>query len=271
MPAINQRQVGIEARRKTAYGRFYDIPVRPDDPFESITNILNILNKPAIGPWMAKEERKMCIALAYRLFTQSISATDEGVFSKLFEAELGKQKAGIKLLLAAAEIGTGTHSLIEYWARVQLGWPVGPRPTVGDKSEWGFMAFEDWAKAHSFIPQLAEMVVYSLTHHYAGTLDLFGLVDGVPTLVDIKTGRAVYAESKLQCSAYVTAMREMGLGNPERAIVLRLPKVETDPEFEAVEITDIDKHFKAFLSAQQLWRWNYEQEQEYRAKTEEVA
>jgi len=59
-------------------------------------------------------------------------------------------------------------------------------------------------------------------------------------------------------------MIEMGLETADRCMVLRLPKIVTDPEFEVVEVTDIDWHFKAFLAARELWQWQFDTNQKER-------
>lgn len=290
MATISKKQIGIESRRKTTSGRFYEI--EPGDPYPSITNVLNVVNKPALVGWAGKVEREACVEAATKLFIDApieldqlwqswdeTNPNDEGlkdsrlrlaeqVYSNVLTERIGKQKAAQKVLLAAAEIGTGTHALIEHWARQKLGYSVGPRPSVGEKSEWGFMSFEDWAKNHAFWPTHSERVVFSRKHKFAGTLDLVGLVDGVQTIVDIKTGKAVYSEAKLQIAAYWGALVEMESDPPVAGLVLRLPKIDTDPEFEAVPVDDLNMHLNAFLHALELWRWQYAMEQEYKAKVE---
>lgn len=268
--APKAKQVGIESRRKVQNNRFYEI--LPGDPYPSITTILQILNKPALGPWFAKVEREACIAAAIAFYFDGHASGCESreAFAAALQAFIGKQKAANKISAAACEIGNESHGTIEWKARKHMGLSVGPEPKISDAAQWAVMAYEDWAKAHDFKPSLSECVVYSHHHRYAGTLDLYGTVDGIPTLVDIKTGKAIYAEAKMQCAAYVEAAREMGLFNSRRAIVLRLPKIESDPEFEAVEVTDLGYHFESFLHAAALWRWNYEQEQAYR-ESQEVA
>jgi hypothetical protein len=60
----------------------------------------------------------------------------------------------------------------------------------------------------------------------------------------------------------------MGLGRPIRCIILRLPKVETDPEFEAIEVGKLSEHFETFLHAKALRLWQIEEEKQYKAKLE---
>jgi hypothetical protein len=267
MPAINKKQVGINSRKATTGGRFYQILEGKE--YISITNALESISKPALIGWAAKVEKEACIEAAVKLHAdwENLIEVSENYKQVLIE-RIGKQKQSTKLASAAAEIGTATHSLVEWWARKKIGLDVGPRPTVGEKSEWGYMAFEDWAKEHSFKPIRSEMVVYSHVHEIAGTLDLLGYIDGKLQIVDIKTGKAVYDEAKLQCSAYFKCLKEMNHDCENSAIILRLPKVEDDPEFEPVPVTNLDEHFQTFLHAKELRIWQIAMEKEYKAKLE---
>ena len=120
---------------------------------------------------------------------------------------------------------------------------------------WAFMAWEDWRRSVKLKPIAVEQVIYNEKHGYAGTLDLLADVDGVLTVVDWKTGKAVYPEAHLQNEAYRQAIREMGHGDPRPGLIVRLPKVETDPQFEAVVALAEGPCFDKFLNAMQLWTW----------------
>ena len=79
-----------------------------------------------------------------------------------------------------------------------------------------------------------------------------------PVVDDIKIGKAIYGEALLQVSAYVTALREMDHAPPGvRVAVVRLPKVETDPEPEIRLIPPEEQAelFATFLHVQAPWNW----------------
>ncbi len=291
MGAISKKKIGIDARKQTSYGRFYDIP-GGGEAYPSITNILGVVNKPALVHWAGKVEREACIAAAAKLFIDcpaelmllledydAASPNDEeakdkarlaltATYTSLLTASIGKQKAAQKELEAAAAIGTEAHAACEWMFRLQMGLKVGPEPVIGERAKIAKAAAEAWAKEHGFEPIRSEQVVYSHRYRYAGTFDLLGYVDGRLTLIDLKTSKAVYDEMRLQLAAYWWALQEMGLEKAERAMVLRLPKLATDPEFEAVEVDSLETHLQAFLHAAELWRWQHAMEQEYRAKVE---
>lgn len=254
-------------RKQTTHGRFYQIN---GDDYASVTTILGAINKPALVQWAAKEERTMTIQSAADLY-EDIHGTPKmsrATYVTTLDARLGKVKAHQKLLSKAAEIGTQVHALIEWNIRRSLQQKVGPEPKIEDKASWAFMAYQDWAKAVDMKPLLIEQTVYSHAHKYAGTMDLLAEVEGQVTLVDFKTGKAVYGEAHLQNVAYQMALKEMGHLAAERGMILRLPKVETDPNFEAVTIPPAEELFPTFLAVQQVWQWWYAEEKASRARWE---
>lgn len=248
-------------------GRFYDID---GEKLPSVTTILQAVNKPALVQWAAKEERTMTILAAADLY-EDIHGTPKmsrSTYVTTLDARLGKVRANQKLLAKAAEIGTQVHKVIEWNIRRDLGQIVGPGPELSDKAAWAFMAYEDWAQSVNLKPILIEQVVSSRQHRYAGTMDLLAEVNGVLTLVDFKTGKSVYGEAMLQNVAYQAALAEMGHQKAEAGLILRLPKVETDPNFEAVTVPPVDALFPVFLHVKAVWEWWFAEEQASRAKWE---
>ena len=67
-------------------------------------------------------------------------------------------------------------------------------------------------------------------------------------------------------AAYSTALVEMGYVLPSVALIVRLPKVETDPAFQVVTVPPAADLFPVFLAAKQLWHWTHANEAAYRAR-----
>ena len=276
MPVAKPTICGIESRRHTKAGRFYQILQPPKPPYPSVTTVENVIAKQALYHWYAKMERQAVMAVAADMFEElskplviSTGITRETYLS-LLESRIGKAKAATKAVEAAGEIGSQAHAMIEWHIRGLLGLSVGPPPKICTAASWAFMAFQDWARSIELLPLRSEQVVFSHVHRYAGTLDLLAYImrDGQRRLglVDFKTGKAVYAEAYLQLAAYRQALIEMGLETADACFVVRLPKIETDPEFEVVEVENVEEHFAAFLAARQLWEWQQVQEAAYREK-----
>lgn len=253
---------GIQTRRDTAAGRFYQIG---DRLLPSVTNILGAVPKPALIPWAAKLERTACTTAAATLYEELAStrqAYPKAWYLAALETRLGQVKAHTRALEQAGDIGTQAHRLIEWTLRTAIGAAAGPKPVISDAAQWAFMAFEDWAKSVRLKPVLIEQVVYSTVHGYAGTMDFLARVNGVLTLVDIKTGKAIYPEASLQSAAYRVALEEMGYLRPAACIV-RLPKVETDPAFEVRDVPPAADLLPVFLAVKQLWAWSAANDAKY--------
>lgn len=249
-------------RNDTYKGRFYEIDGRQ---YPSVTTILGVIGKPALVNWAAKVERELVSEVSADLYTDAAGtpAMSRTAWLTTLQARLGKEKAHKKELAKAAEIGSQVHALVEWTLKGELCHKVGPSPMISDKAQWAFMAWEDWRKRVDLKPIFVEQTVWSTEWGYAGTLDLLAEVEGKLTVLDWKTGKAVYAEDHLQNAAYRHAIREMGHGDPVQGIVVRLPKVETDPEFEAVTVTREEGYlFGQFLRAMGLWEWQREMESE---------
>lgn len=257
------RPVRIDSKQ----GRFYPID---GESFVSVTTALQAVNKPALVQWAAKEERTMTIHASADLY-EDIHGTPKmsrATYITTLDTRIGKLRANQKLLAKASEIGTQVHAVIEWNIRRSLGQMVGPGPELSDKAAWAFATYEEWAQSVNLKPILIEQVVYSRKHRYAGTMDLLAEVSGVLTLVDFKTGKAVYGEAMLQNVAYQMALAEMGHQRAEAGLILRLPKIETDPNFEAVVVPSVDTLFPVFLNVKAVWEWWYAEEQASRAKWE---
>lgn len=256
-------------RNDTNRGRFYEIE---GVQYPSVTTILQVVGKPALVPWAAKVEREMVMEVSADLY---LDCSETPTMSKpawltTLQSRLGKQKAATKELAKASEIGSQVHALIEWTLKGELCHKVGPSPRISDKAQWAFMAWEDWRKKVELKPIFVEQTVWSKEWGYAGTLDLLAEVEGKLTVLDWKTGKAVYDESYLQNAAYRRAIREMKHGDPLQGIIVRLPKVETDPEFEAVTVPfDEDWLFQRFINAMRLWEAMREMENARKAKEPE--
>jgi hypothetical protein len=283
---------------RTQSGRFYHIP----DPvtgdvaqFPSVTTILSAINKPALVGWAAKEERLACSEAAADLYAELTGQPQlpRSMYQLALEQRLGKTKAHVKALAKAAEIGTQVHGMIEWTLRQALGLHVGPEPALVEAAQWGFMAWQDFAKEVALAPQFIEQTVFSRTHVYAGTLDLVATLraqallarlsrqgdvepalaawlegrETVTACIDFKTGKAIYGEAHLQSVAYQRALAEMGHGRVDGGLIVRLPKVTSDPGFEVAVVPPARELFPTFLAARALWAWSYQNEQAFKRRS----
>jgi hypothetical protein len=255
-------------RRDGPAGRFYEVN---GQLLPSVTHILSAIHKPALVPWAANQERALVLDAATTLHRELATAPVPSLVSAAWYrqtllARLGPTKAHQRQLAAAGDIGTQAHKAIEWLMRTAIGANAGPEPRISAPALIAVQAFQVWAASVQLKPVLVERTVYSLRHQYAGTLDLLARVHGVLTQVDFKTGKAIYGESHLQAAAYSAALEEMGYLEPINAIVVRLPKVVSDPGFEVVDVPARAELLPVFLATRTLWAWTYANEAKYRAR-----
>lgn len=257
-------------RKDGPSGRFYEVD---GTRYPSVTHILSCIGKPALINWAANQERTACLDAAADLYLDlcKVKPMSRTTYVATLDGRIGKQKAHRKQLEKAGEIGSQVHELIEWNLRHRLGQKVGPEPHVVDDAQWAFMAFQDWANSVRLKPIFIEQTVFSKAHGYAGTMDVLAEVNGVPTLIDFKTGKAIYAEAFLQNIAYQVALEEMGHRKAEAGVIVRLPKVQTDPQFEVGLVPPVADLFPTFQAVKALWVWWFAQEEAYRAKRSQVA
>jgi hypothetical protein len=245
-------------------------------------------------PWAAKEERLAVMEASADLHAECARQQfPRSMYLLALEQRVGKTKAHVKALAKASDIGTAAHTKIEWLMRRDLGQKVGPEPLVPAAAAVAVRAFEDWRAAVRLQPHLIEQTVYSRTHVFAGTMDLLATLDSaallallerqgavtatlaewlraretVCALIDFKTGRGIYAEAHLQSVAYQRALAEMGHGRVDGGLIVRLPKVATDPGFEVAVVPPARALFPTFLAARQLWQWQHANDAAFWART----
>lgn len=181
----------------------------------------------------------------------------------------------------AADIGTEVHDWIEKYVKGEkLEMPESREAQIG------VSAFIDWIQANKVKFLSSERVVYSKKHDYIGKMDIEAEVNGKLCLIDIKTSNGLYNTYSMQTAAYVKADEEESGRNYKGRWLIRLAKetereylarmnlknknrirkgkeiVEVQPYqvFEAKylddEIMNIERDFKAFINAKELFLWN---------------
>jgi hypothetical protein len=229
--------------------RFYRIDGRA---YPSVTTVLDVIAKPALGPWYAKEERRYFATAMLEVLARPGARDPEYVLAAVAEAVSGV-KAADREKQRAATIGTAVHAGIEWHLRRWLGGDPGPEPVLPDNALWAVESWKDWAKAVVLQPLVIERTVHCARCGYAGTLDLYARVKNRLTVIDWKTGRAIYPEAFLQNVAYRHAAAAQGLPS-EQGMIVRLPKLLSDPAWEAM-IVPATLTLQDFLAALRLWRW----------------
>ena len=177
-----------------------------------VTTALNVLAKPALVPW------------ANKLGLQGIDSS--------------------KYVDALAQIGTLAHHMIECYLS-------GVTPDLSDytteqidKAENSVLSYHEWAKGHAVEPILTEAALVSEELRYGGTIDCYAGLDGVPTLIDFKTSRAIWPEHLYQVAAYDYLLLEHGY-DVGAVMILQIGRDETEG-FSTRTVTDRTPYFEVF-------------------------
>lgn len=160
-----------------------------------VTTIIGLLNKPQLVAW------------ANQLGLQGIDSTkyrdEKGLIGSLAHEY-------ISAALTGAEVDTSDYSQkqIEYALACRDRW-------------W------EWEMAHVVKAIQIEQPLTSQLHRYGGTPDLYGMIKDEPVLFDWKTGY-LGVEAIIQCAAYDQLLCENGLDRIERAVIVGIPREETE-------------------------------------------
>ena len=150
----------------------------------------------------------------------------------------------------AAKRGTKFHDLAEIISGGDL---VQVPPAMADMAR-GFVAWLDRLQPEVI---LTETAVASRRYRYAGRFDMLAKVNGALWLLDVKTSRAVYGDTALQCAAYARAefyVDEAGVETP-------VPEVDaigvihvTDQGTELYDLGPVDPAWAEYLAAMATYR-----------------
>lgn len=230
--------------------RVYAWPPPPAQGIQvpSVTAVISGgIPKAWLGPWAAKQAAVHAAANRERL-----AGLPEAAAVAEIKAAPWANRA------RAATLGDAVHAQINARltrATVLPSLPEGIRATHIRHYLNAFTAFD-----RDFQPRwlASEQTVFNLTHGYAGTLDVLCDLDGLTTLLDIKTGRNVHPEVALQLAAYANAEfigtpdgRQHPLPKVEAAAVLHLR-----PEGYVLRAVRCDAEvFAVFLAALTINSW----------------
>lgn len=144
----------------------------------------------------------------------------------------------------AAAVGTLAHALIQAHLQGETLDTSMFSPTQVDLAENAVLSFYEWASRHTIEPIVCEIPMVSEKLRYGGTVDCYCKLDGKPTLVDFKTGKAIYEEYFVQTAGYKNILEEHGYP-VEEVKILRVGRDETEG-FEERTVKDTTKYFMIF-------------------------
>lgn len=211
----------------------------------SVTTIIGILDKPGLVGWAKRVTSESAVRNLETLVKMRETGGDAATIDWL------KRIPGYERDVAA-DLGTSVHRLAEQINR-------GVEPIVSADEAPFVHAYLKFVSDYRPRFLAVEEMICSLRFDYCGTLDGLAVIDGEPWLIDIKTGKSLYAETALQLSAYGAASF---IGRSGTARRFRLPRVtrygviHVRPEgARLVEYLCTRETFMAFIEARRLYAW----------------
>jgi len=146
-----------------------------------------------------------------------------------------------------AEIGTLTHALVLAHLKGEKYDTSAYSKDQIDQAETAFLHYLEWQKDYILENGVAECPLVNEEYSYGGTPDWYGYLDGIPTLVDYKTG-GIWKEAQIQTAAYAHLL-PLGV---TRIIILGIPRTPEET-FRTVVLTDWTAQWEAFKALRQLY------------------
>lgn len=134
------------------------------------------------------------------------------------------------VLDASRDLGVAVHAMIDLDVRRDLDEDSLDGPLPSFLCQWRAFLSDT-----GFKPLRSELKLYSSRYGFAGTLDLFGELDGHQTLIDTKSG-AVPKTARPQTAGYKQLLEEAGIGAGRpirrRALDLKADSWRLLPEYK---------------------------------------
>lgn len=184
--------------------------------------------------------------------TTTIIGILEKPFLKVWANQIGLQGIELnKYVDKLAQIGTLAHLMIECHC---LGADLDLNAYSAEQislAENAYISFLEWERDKEVQYIGNEMVLTSPSLLYGGTIDIYCKVNGVLTLADIKTAKAVYPEMFVQLAAYKHLLEENGYPVHDTRI-LRVGRDESEG-FEDCHKPDLMAHWELFKCLRQAY------------------
>ena len=218
-----------------------------------VTTYLGILAKPALIWWGYKQGMDNYERLSAQMaeFAQQV-LNDSKMGDNLQEIIQSFPVLGLyDKRDQAADAGTLAHWLIECDLQNRKEEFIGaPLAIVKDKAEGCYLAFLDWKKNHALKVIGSEVPLTSEQWPFGGTIDHVIQTNVTPKdhvdILDIKTGKDIYLEAKIQVASYGPLWNEH---HPDQPVAgYHILRLGPEGEFTHKYFPTLDrKYFEIFL------------------------
>ena len=210
------KEITKKHKSHTRY-RLKDNSIRP-----GVTTITGILNKPALVKW------------ANNLGLQGVDSS--------------------KYVDDKAAIGSCAHYIIEQYLKNEKPDLADYTPNQIDLAENSVLKFYEWEKNQDFRIIKPELKLISEKHRFGGQCDIYCVLNGKNTLIDLKTSKGIFPEMYTQVSAYQQLLIENGYPC-EDVRILRIGRDESEG-FDDRKVPLLDLHWERFLHCLAIYNIN---------------
>ena len=151
-----------------------------------------------------------------------------------------------------AEIGTVVHLRVNADLMGTVPDFSDYAPSVVAQSDVSFEKYLSWKRGRAISLLGAELSLVSDEHRYGGTLDFFGVIDGALTVLDVKTGKAIYPEYFIQAAAYAQLVVEHFHVTPAELRILQIGRTGAEGFAERI-VSDFGPYWRAFAACRALY------------------
>ena len=229
--------------------------------YPSVTNILNILSKPALNRWMVEQgiiatiirmdERGMLSKKGRELCSAIVNEELEGQAFKQDAYERSRQRSG-----KATDFGTRWHAMAEAINNNE-------EPAEDLELEPYVPLYREWAKQNITAIHHAEMRVVEREAGFAGTTDLVCELDGYEgiTVLDFKTsGKPIkqlkaWPDHAYQLASYAKAIEKHFPDQIIRTGNVLISSIEPgEPKLHVWSMGEQDNGWQIFKAATEIWQ-----------------
>jgi hypothetical protein len=135
-----------------------------------------------------------------------------------------------------ANVGTLAHEqILAYFTGKEVDTKEFSQNDI-DRAKNSMKSFSSWLVGKKINPIWNEIQLVSEKFNFGGTLDMLAEINGKLTILDFKTGNAIYDEYAIQLGGYKILLKEQGY-EPKKAMIVRVGR-DNSEGFEVKEYND---------------------------------
>jgi hypothetical protein len=202
-------------------GFYFDGPI----PYLSVTNILSIIDKPALRYWFGRE-----------------------VYRAMLKDPTLDEKTALAAPYAVSDVAKNRGRTVDDITQMLEESAVAPEYQLYADAYRQFLK----DSPTKLIEQ--QHSIFDKENKVAGTLDKYWEIGGKLHVTDVKTGKDIYDEVRLQLSAYAHMLRLEGK-TVDSISVLLLEVGDDKKPTGKYKFQTLEEDFPAFLAAKTLYEW----------------